>query len=303
MKSLIFKIPLMLFMFTPISLFAEEPEYSLLNTRELFEQGKYLPALLQYKRNVDHRTLSDLLYGAKSAWALGLVNEARAIWDEVLAHKECEGTERARSLFARALLEYQEGNYDKARTTAEDAASLLPESELRGELWFVVGESLASGQFWSLAEPYYEKALREASKERKQETLLRLATVRDKLGRTNDARKTLIQIELTSDITPKALQNLLMIDAKANNPGGVRTWVNEGRSAYPSQFNDPEVNYLLISALLKDDMNKEAALELTKSIDSSNDSNIWNILSAAEYERALAEKQVASEMIGDQPSE
>lgn len=282
---------------------AQEAETSLLSTRELFEQGKYMPALLQYKRNIDHRTLSDLLYGAKSAWALGLVNEARAIWDEVLSHRECQGTERARALFARSLLEYQEGNFDLARTTAEDGASLLPESALRGELWFVVGESLVGGEFWSLAEPYYEKALREASKERKQETLLRLAMVRDKLGRIKDARKTLIQIELTSDMTPKALHELLTIDAKANNSGGVRTWINEGRMGYPSQFNDPEVNYLLISALLKDDMVHEASAELKKSIDASNDSNVWNILSTAEFERKQAETQVATETIGDQTSE
>lgn len=285
----------------PFSVIAEDTEYNLLSTRELFEQGKYLPALLQYKKAADRRTLSDLLYGAKSAWALSLVSEARAIWDEVLAHKDCQGTERARVLLSKALLEYQEGYYDKARTNAEDGASLLPESELRGELWFVIGESLTSGEFWSLAEPYYEKALREANKERKQETLLRLAKVRERLGKLEEARKTLIQIELTSDITPRALQELLTIDAKSKNASGIRTWVSEGRSSYPSQFNDPQVNFLLISALLKDDMSAEASLELNKSISSSNDSNIWNILSNAELEQRLAEKQVKTEATGDEP--
>lgn len=285
----------------PFVVYAEEGEYNLLSTRELFEQGKYLPALLQYKKAADHRTLSDLLYGAKSAWALSLVNESRAIWDEVLAHKECQGTERARALLAKALLEYQEGYYDKARGNAEDGASLLPESELRGELWFVIGETLVSGEFWSLAEPYYEKALREANKERKQETLLRLAKVRERLGKRDEARKTLIQIELTSDITPRALQELLAIDGKSKNSSGVRTWVSEGRSSYPSQFNDPEVNFLLISALLKDDLSSEASMELSKSVSSSNDSNIWNILSSAELEQRLAEKQVKTEATGDEP--
>ncbi len=301
--KVIISLILVILVLSPSSAYAGDNEYSLLSTRELFEQGKYLPSLMQYKRNVDHRTLSDLLYGAKSAWALGLVGEARAIWDEVLAHKECKGTERARALLAKSLLEFQEGNYEKARTTAEDGASLLPESALRGELWFVVGESLVGGEFWSLAEPYYEKALREANKERKQETLLRLATVRDKLGRVKDARKTLIQIELTSEITPKALRSLLEIDAKDSNSSGVRTWVSEGRAGYPSQFNDPEVNYRLVTALLQDGLASEASMELTKSINSSNESNVWNILSAAEYEQKLAENQLSIETIGDQPSE
>jgi len=247
----------------------------LIGVKELSEQGRYFDSILLYKENESVRSLGDTLAVAKSAWAIGLVDEARIRWDQALEHPDCKGVERARVLLSRAIMELQEGSYDRARGFAEEGSTLVNSSELRGELNFVIAEALYSQGMYSLAERYYEKVSKEGSKERVQESLLKLSKVMNKLGRFADARKVLTLIELTSSITPHALDELIILDSKNRNFSGVRTWVEEGRSSFPSEFRSSKISYIHAQSLIKEGLLVEAEEEISYISMNSKENDAW----------------------------
>ena len=256
-------------------------EPSLLTIKELTEQGKYFDAVMRTEEDHSYKPLGEIVAAAKSAWALSLIASARKYWDQALAHRDCSGAERARVLLARGLMEFQERNYEESRSLAEEGASNIPQSELRGELWLLIGESLRSQELYSISESYFEKASLEAGSERKQEALLSLAQVQKQLGKLQEARSTLTKVELNSNITPKALNELVSIDAKSNNAQGVRTWISEGRKTFPSEFNTSESSYNQVRAMLADGQVEDAEKELSKLIKEVHEDDVWLQLSKA----------------------
>lgn len=267
----------------------------LIGIKELSAQGKHYEALLLYKESQGSFSLGDILSVAKSAWSLGLISEARKRWNDALMHPECKGIERSRVYLAVALMELQEGEYEAARSNAEEGTTLIKPSELRGELFFVIAEALFAQNLYSLSEQYYDKAVKESGKQRSQEALLQLARVRNKLGRAHDARKSLVQIELTSEITPLALEELLYIDTKSKNYAGVRTWIEEGRNSYPSEFRSSKKSYQHANALLHDGLLVEAEEEISYIKSNTRDNDPWFQLG-----RAIIEVQYSKELIPDE---
>lgn len=268
---------------------AQEP---LIGIRELSAQGRHFDALLLFKSNDNAKSLGETLAITRSAWALGLVDEARKRWDEALKHPDCKGVERARVYLAHAIMELQEGEFDKARSLAEEGAVLLEGSELRAELNYVIAEALQMQKMYSLSEKYYEKVVHEGGKERSQEALLQLARMRNILGKAAEARKTLTQIELTSKITPEALEELLFIDLKNKNFAGVRTWVEEGRSSFPSEFRSSKISYQHATALINEGVMVEAEEEISYISSNTKENDPWLQLG-----RALIEAEHAKELV------
>jgi tetratricopeptide (TPR) repeat protein len=267
----------------------------LIGIKELSEQGKHFEALLLFKEKEGSYSLGDILAVARSSWTLGLISESRKRWNDALMHSECRGIERSRVYLAMALMEFQEGEYEAARSYAEEGSALIKQSELRGELFFVIAESLFAQNLYSLSEQYYDKAVKESGKERSQEALLQLARVRSKLGRAHDARKNLVQIELTSNITPSALEELLYLDMKTKNYAGVRTWIEEGRNSYPSEFRSSKISYQHANALIHDGLVVEAEEEISYIKSNGKDNDPWFQLG-----RAIIEAQYSKELIPDE---
>jgi tetratricopeptide (TPR) repeat protein len=268
----------------------------LIGIRELSAQGRHFDSVLLYKSNEHSRSLGETLAVAKSAWAIGLVDEARKRWDEALQHPECSGTERARIYLSRAIMELQENRFEEARSFSEEGSGLLESSELRGELYYVTAEALYAQKMFSLSERYYEKAAREGSRERSQEALLQLARVRNNLGRYAEARKTLTQIELTSKVTPEALEELLAIDTKNKNFAGVRTWIEEGRTSFPSEFRSSKTSYQHARALVHEGLMVEADEEISYLSTNAKENDPWFQLG-----RALLEAEYAKELVQEEP--
>ncbi len=267
----------------------------LIGVKELSTEGRHFDAVLLYKDNESIRSLGETLAVARSAWALGLVEEARKRWDEALLHPDCSGTERARVYLARAIMELQEGEFEKARSFAEEGSSALDESELRGELYYIIAEALYAQKMYSLSERYYEKVSREGAKERTQEALLQLARVRNHLRRNTEARKALTQIELTSRVTPEALEELLTIDTKNKNFSGVRTWVEEGRNSFPSEFRSSKISYAHAMALINEGLMVEAEEEVSYISTNAKENDPWFQLG-----RALIEAEYAKELVQEE---
>lgn len=286
-------IALVVILFEGKTLSAQEARAnSLHSVRELSAQGRHLDAILELQNEQENRSLGDIFAAARSAWALGLIMEARIRWEEAFEHPDCTGVERARALLSRSLMELQEEQYEEARSFAEEGSSYIDSSELRGQLQYVIAEALYAQNLYSLAEGYYKKAVSESSKEGRQEALLKLASVQNKLGRPQEARKSLVKIELSSRLTPIALNRLIEIDAHGRNSTGVRTWVEEGRNSFPSEFHTPKVGYAHARSLLADGLYYEAEEEISHLEKESKESDPW-----VQLGRALVEEYHAKQLI------
>jgi tetratricopeptide (TPR) repeat protein len=257
---------------------------------ELGRRGMHYDALKQFLDSGGASTIADKLILAQSAWALGLVDTAREIWDEVFANPEFTGTERSRSILARAIMELQEGEYERARAYAERAANDLDASELRAQFWLVIAEALKEQGALSLSEGYYKKAIEEGSASVKNEASYLLGECQFRLGRLREARFSFAGIETSSEHTPRALRRLAEIDSAQRNYEGVLTWIEEGRANYPSEFRDGWSAYTSVSALLQLGRSDKAKAEVEQFRVQHSEDSPWFSLAVAALEATLAEK-------------
>lgn len=260
------------------------------NIAELSRRGKHYEALKAFVQIGEASTLADKLMLARSAWALGLVDTAREVWDEVFAHNEFTGTERARAVLGRAILELQEGQYEVARAFAERGARELKASALRAQFWLVIAEALKEQGAVSLSEDYYKRAIAEGDEAVKNEASFLLGECQYRLGRLEDARYSFAGIETSSEHTPKALRRLAEIDSQQHNFQGVITWIEEGRNNYPSEFQDGWSAYTMVTALLATGSEQEAKREVEQFRVQHSESSPWFGLASAALEATLARK-------------
>ena len=253
---------------------------------ELSNRGQHYSAVLAFIDRGERANLSDMLAAARSAWALGLAVRARLLWEEILADRDFKGSERDRTVLSMAILELQEGNAEKARAVAEQAARELEPSELRAQLWLVIGESLSEQNAPSLAEGYYKKAVDEGSDRTREEAHYLLGECQMSLGRIDEARYNFAAIELSTDYTPKALRRLVEIDLTQRNYEGVLTWVDEGRDKYPSEFHESWLIYAYTVALLELGRSAEAQRELKDFRVRHSEKNPWYLVAASAFEAA-----------------
>lgn len=250
------------------------------------QRGDHFAALSAYYAREAEATLTDKLSAAKSAWALGLGDVARTIWDEALASPELQGPERSKTLLAYAILNLQEERYDEARRIAETTVQSLEQSELRSQFWLVIAEALNSQNVASLAEGYYKKAVADASDRLRSEALFSLAECQLKLGNRKEARKNLTAIDMPSEYTARALRRLVEIDSAEHNPQGVAVWIKEGRTRYPTEFHDEAMSLDYIDALLAQNQFGDADNELRDFKLRHTDQSPWYEVARASIESA-----------------
>ncbi len=275
--------------------FAQSPRYlapygleSGESIAELSRRGKHYEAMKAFVRVGEAGTLADKLMLARSAWALGLVDTAREVWDEVLANAEFTGTERARAILGRSILELQEGHYERARAYAERGALDVNRSELRAQFWLVIAEALKEQGALSLSEGYYKRAIEEGGVSVQNEANFLLGECQFRLGRLTDARYSFAGIETSSLHTPKALRRLAEIDSQQKNYEGVLTWIEEGRTNYPSEFRDGWSIYSKVTALLALGRTRQAKREVEQFRVQHSADSPWFVLAAAALEANLA---------------
>jgi tetratricopeptide (TPR) repeat protein len=260
-----------------------------LTVRELSQQGRHLEALDRYdSAGGSTAVLADKLAAAKSAWALGLVDRSRQIWDETFLNKDFQGTERYREMLARAILELQEKNFEISRSFAERGAAELPHSELRSQFWLVIAEALAAQGANSQAEGYYRRAVDEGSGEQKNEATFLLGKCQLQLGLVSDARYTFAGVETSSKFSAATLRQLADIDYSQRNYEGVLTWIKEGREVAPSEFEEPWTGYAMVTALLELGRKADAEKELERLRVRYSDNDPWFALAASAVEATHA---------------
>ncbi len=262
---------------------------SLESLEELALRGKYFEAMVHYTEAPDRLGIADQLAVAKSAWALGLVDTARKLWDQVLADKNFEDAERSRASLARAILELQEGKPETARAIAESAAQKLTgPSELRAQYWLLIAEALKAQGALSLAEGYYKKAVAEGDAKTSSEATYYLGESQYQLGLINESRYSYAALDIASPYTAKALRRLAEIDLAQRNYEGVLNWIEEARESYPGEFSDGWTSYARISALVELGRLDTAEAELNSYRVRHNDLDSWYALAQAGIESAYA---------------
>lgn len=254
---------------------------------ELARRGRHFDAMAKFSSGDGDFTLADQLGAAKSAWALGLVDRARKIWDDVLASKEFQGDERNRTVLARAIVELQESNFEEARAIAERAANVLETSDLRAQFWLVIAEALKEQNANSVAEGYYKRAIHDGSRPIQTEARFLLGECQRKLGMLNDARYSYASVESGSPYTLQALRRLVELDLAQRNYEGVLTWITEGREAYSGDFKDGWLSYASIIALSETGRTDEAKKELVDFRVRRSERDPWYTMAEAALESKL----------------
>lgn len=260
---------------------------------ELSDRGEHLKAVSKALERDSSLSLDERIHAGKSAWALGLPDRARTWWDEALAVKEFDGSERHRTLLARAIVELQEKRYDEARRIAERTANQLEPSDLRAQLWLVIAEALKEQRALSLAEGYYRKALEDGSRGTKGEAQFLLAECLLTLGRTNEARYAFAAVGTDSPEAPKALRRLAELDLSQKNYDGALTWLEEGRETHADRFQDGWTSYAIISSLTAIGRWDRAQRELEQLKVRHGDADDWYLLSESAVEGAGARARLA----------
>lgn len=245
----------------------------------LSRQGKHFDALSKYYGQPDNEyNLSDRLAAVRSAWALGLIDRAREISDKVFSVNAYSGSEVSRLQLSRSIMELQERSLEQARAFAELGAQDLESSDLRSQFWLVIAESLKAQGNYSQAEPYYQRATREGNSAIRTEAQFLLGETQLKLGLLNDARYSFTAIPTDSPFASTAIRRLVEIDYKHRDYESVLTWYAEGKQLYPSEFEDPRLDYLRIVALSETGQVDEAKIALEKLRTHYSTKNIWATL-------------------------
>ena len=267
---------------------AADSRAALESIEELARRGKYYEAIVRLFEEEDLSTPAEKLAAAKAAWALGLVDTARELWDEVFAQRNFRDLERSRAMLARSILELQESKYEAARSFAEAAAQELSASDLRAQFWLVIAEGLKEQGALSLAEGYYKKAAEEGNKKIANEALFLLGECEFKLGLISEARYAFAGIDTSTAYTAAALKRLAEIDLSQRNYEGVVTWVEEGRDSYPSEFEDGWTTYALSTSLLELGRTDEAQSEVNTFGVKHTEQDAWFLLARAALEAKQA---------------
>ena len=277
----------------PVSESLKSPKSSPYSISDLSKHGMHFEALGEYERNKSKGlSLTDLTGAARSAWALNLVDKARTIWDTALARHDFGGTERAKALLARSILELQEGNFEKSRAFAEKGSALLEEpSEFRAQFWMLIGETLRAQGVKSQAITFYEKATQEGSEHSRAEALFLLAESQRDLGMHQKARHSYTSIPISSNYAAKALKGLVEIDYSDRDYGGVLTWIEEGFKNHAEEFNEPRLMYLHVTALLKLERIEDAQKVLHKLGTNFSEEEQWFEIAKSAVEMAMLNSQ------------
>lgn len=263
---------------------------------ELNRQQKHYEAIVTFtEKDEKIISLSEKLAAAKSAWALGLVGLSRSIWSEASSRRGFSGAERSRAILAYSIMEFQEGNYEKSRSLAEQEAQNLPPSDLRSQFWLVIAEALKAQGAWSLAEGYYTKALEEAEQAHSSEAAYLLGSCQLRLGKVNDARYTFASLDTSSKNTADALRRLAEIDLGQGNYEGVLTWLEEGRESYPSLFNDSWTSYAEVASLSSLSRARDARAALARAQRNHSDNDPWILFARSALEAHLANQHFANQ--------
>jgi tetratricopeptide (TPR) repeat protein len=240
-------------------------------------QGEYLRAMAAFERLPQQRqTPASVLAAARSAWALGLNTQAAQAFDRALRNPILQPEERARILFARAVIELQSARPQVSTLYAERAVADLPHpSPLRAQVYAVWGRALLALNDIGAACRHLSQAAEESGREQLPEVSFELATCLQKTGRLKEAAESLERIPLDDERASSALRALATIALEMKDFEGAGFWLSKGRELFPSQFLDSWVDYAQVVVAANLERSDDVARMLKESTDRLPPSDPW----------------------------
>lgn len=273
-----------------------------IDVEKLSAQGDHYQAMVAWERMPKRRaTLDATAAMAKSAWGLGLNELAMATYDRMLElgmqAGKLDAVSRARVYLAQGILQYQEENYQAALRYAERMVGGLPQpSPLRGQGWYLWGETLVRLGKLSLAREKFEKALEEAQTLDQGEVHFALAQCSQRLGKYDQAQEHFEAIPLAHSRGGDAMRGLAQVALERGEYAQAIFWLTRGRSDHPDQFLDSWVDYAMVQAAIGQKDVEVVRQTRAAALAKYAPSDAWLILleSAAEaYEQELLQQKEA----------
>ncbi len=217
------------------------------------QAGEWMAALAAYKKMPSRKiTSTTALAAAKSAWAMGLVDLAKAEYDRAIVldrdEQSLSSDAKTRIYFARGVIELQEGSYQRAIAFAEKAFMLVEPSPLRGEIGQLWGEALLKLNKPEAAIRKFEAALNEVSEENQGELHYSIAAAAMNVGELEKAEKHFTSIPLKHPKTGLAVKALASIAMENRKYKDAQFWLKKGRADYSELFLDSWVDYALVKS-------------------------------------------------------
>lgn len=256
----------------------------------LFREGRHLEALVAFEElNSETRQLATQLVAAKSAWALGLIEFARNIWNGLEKENKLNGESLVRVLLSHAIMEFQEHEYARATELAEKAiAEIDMESSsdeqignLKGHCWLVIADSYARSAKFGDARLYYEKAITFGNRNTAYEARLQLGRILLDLGDRTKAREALQGIGLDFYNAAEAIELLEDLELEEKNYVLAEKWSSEGLRKFMPYFHDDVRTYKRIVILNHLNRREDAQNELESLKAQYSEDNAYYIMGRA----------------------
>ncbi len=255
------------------------------------QAGEWMASLSAYKKMPTRKvTATTALAAAKSAWALGLVEMAKAEYDRALVLNKSENSlsdnSRARVLFARGIIELQEGNYQKAIAFGEKSAILVDPSPLRGEIDQLLGEALLKLNKPEQAIRKFELSLENISDENSGDLRYAIASAAMNIGELEKAEEHLSKIPVKHKKSGLAVKALASIAMEKRDYRAANFWLKKGRSNYSDLFLDSWVDFALVKSFASLGQLSQAEQIVKKANEKYPPSDGWVILMQSTIEQA-----------------
>jgi tetratricopeptide (TPR) repeat protein len=263
------------------------------------QTGEWLEALTIYKQMPTRKiTATTALAAAKSAWALGLVDDAKNEYDKALALDASAQTlsdeARARIYFSRGIIEFQEGNYQGSIVFAEKADQLISEDgPLKSEIAQLWGEALYKSNKPQLALRKLEWATQNVSSENAGDLHYNIASAAMSIGQLDKAEEHLTLIPIHHPKSALAIKALASIALENKKYREVIFWLTKGRTEYPDTFLDSWVDYALTRSYAANGDSEKVVETVERASSVYPPSDGWLILLQSAAEQARWESDTA----------
>lgn len=255
--------------------------------------GDYMAALSTYKKMAVRKvTAASALAAGRSAWALGLPQVAKQELDRAANIGQVSGElnpqELGRIYFSRAIIEFQEENYQAAIVYAEKAyKSVQEKGPLLSEINQLTGESLIKLNKLLPAQDKLIEALEHVSPESEGDLRYLLASCQMQMGRLEQAKENFELVPLRHARGSLAIRGLASIAFETEKFDEAVFWLLKGREEFPESFLDSWIDYALVKSYgeLKND--KELKSTYEQALKKFPPSDPWLILLQAVAEEFL----------------
>jgi tetratricopeptide (TPR) repeat protein len=211
-----------------------------------------------------------------SAWALGLNSRAAQAFDRALRDPALGSEMRARLLFSRGLIEFQNSNFQIASLFAERSFAELPApSPLRAQVLALWGESLVKQENLGPACTKLTQASEEAGESQLPDIFFSLGGCQKKMGALDEARASYEHIPLEHDKASSAVRALATLALELKRYPQAEFWLMKGRELFPERFLDGWVDYAHMTILTEQGRGDEVRTLLAQATERYPQSDGW----------------------------